>query len=239
MLQHEPQEQTPQEQTPQEQTPETPAAQIRVTSEELAQAINALGASREEDARRLAGTVPIGEVIRELKLEATPEEIWAQVQRQRAEAAEQGAARIRPAALPVSAAARNKAAGRRRVRGWRELKGWAWVLFWCCGGGGLLTTALHSFHPAPAGAQISGDNQTLTSGTHGKSVEVTGDKDTLTLEGNCPTLTITGDHNHIRVVGTVGRVIADGENNAVTYTAGPAPVIGGDGEGSHVGPSAP
>lgn len=73
MLQHE-----------QEQPLETPAAQIRVTSEELAQAINALEASKDESARRLAGTVPIGEVVQELRLEATPEEVWAQVQRQRA-----------------------------------------------------------------------------------------------------------------------------------------------------------
>lgn len=64
MLQHESQEQTA-----------TPAAQIRVTSEELAQAINALEASKDEAARHLAGTIPIGEVIQELKLEATPDEI--------------------------------------------------------------------------------------------------------------------------------------------------------------------
>ena len=58
MLQHEPQEQAAS-------TPaalEIPAAQIRVTSEELAQAINALEASKDAAARHLAGTVPIGEV---------------------------------------------------------------------------------------------------------------------------------------------------------------------------------
>ena len=230
MLQHE----------PQEQTPETPAAQIRVTSEELAQAINALETSKDEAARRLAGTVPIGEVIQELKLEATPEEIWAQVQRQRAQAAREEASRAQPVALPPAPVSQNKrAAGRRRVRGWREIKGYAWVLFWCCGGGGLLTTALHSFRAAPAGAQISVDNQTLTSGTQGKDVEVTGDSDTLTLRGDCPTLTITGEHNRIRVEGKVGRVVTDGENNTVTYTVGPAPVLSGDGDGNRVGPSAP
>lgn len=228
MLQHE----------PQEQTPEIPAAQIRVTSEELAQAINALEASKDAAARHLTGTVPIGEVVQELKLEATPEEIWAQVQRQRAQAAQREAAHTQPARVPITAA-QNKSAARRRVRGWRELKGWAWVLFWCFGGGGLLSAALHSFHAAPAGVQVSGDNQTLTSGTQGKDVEVTGEGDTLTLRGDCPTLTITGEHNHIRVEGKVGRVITDGENNTVTYTAGPAPVIGGGGDGNHVVPSAP
>jgi len=228
MLQHE----------PLEQTPETPAAQIRVTSEELAQAINALEASKDAAARHLAGTVPIGEVVQELKLEATPEEIWAQVQRQRAQAAQREAARAQPAAVPITAA-QNKGAARRRVRGWRELKGWAWVLFWCCGGGGLLSAALHSFHAAPVGVQISGDNQTLTSGTQGKNVEVTGDGDTLTLRGDCPTLTITGDHNHIRVFGAVGRVIATGDDNSIIYTQGSAPALDGTGDGNHVGPSAP
>ena len=87
MLQHE------QEQSSETPAAQTPAAQIRVTSEELAQAINALEASRDEAARHLAGTVPIGEVVKELKLEATPEEIWAQVQRQRArKAADEAAA---------------------------------------------------------------------------------------------------------------------------------------------------
>lgn len=91
MLQHE----------SQEQAAATPAAQIRVTSEELAQAINALEAREDEAARHLAGTVPIGEVVAELKLEATPEEVWAQVQRQRAQAAQEEAARVRQAAVPV------------------------------------------------------------------------------------------------------------------------------------------
>lgn len=125
------------------------------------------------------------------------------------------------------------------MRGWREIKGWVWVLFWCSGGLGLVSTALHSFHTAPVGVHISGDNQTLISGTQNKDVEVSGDKDTLTLRGNCPTLTIAGDNNHIRVEGTVGRVIADGANNTVTYAAGPVPIMGGDGDGNHVGPSAP
>ncbi len=238
MLQHEPQE-------PQEQPAPTPAAQIRVTSEELAQAINALEASKDEAARRLAGTVPIGQVVAELKLEATPEEVWAQVQKQRAQAAEEEARRVRPAAAPVAVPAPQDVGVRQRARGWRRLgrgwsgiKGWLWVMFWCSGGLGLVTTALHPSHPNAA-VSVSGDGQTLTSGTLGKDVEVSGDKDTLTLQGNCPTLTITGDGNRIRVEGTVGRVIADGEGNVVTYAAGPVPAVSGGGDGNHVGPSAP
>ena len=62
-----------------------PAAQVRVTPEELAAALNALEAGKQETARHLEGTVPIGEVVSGMNLEATPEEIWAQVQKQRAQ----------------------------------------------------------------------------------------------------------------------------------------------------------
>lgn len=235
MLQHE----------SQEQPTTTPAAQVRVTSEELAQAINALEASKDEAARHLAGTVPIGEVVKELNLEATPEEVWAQVQRQRAQAAQEEAARVRPAAPLVAPVMRDRSAARRTRgwrrlgRGWRGIKGWLWILFWCSGGLGLVSGVLHpAYHPAAA-VSVSGDGQTLTSGTLGKNVEVSGDSDTLTLQGNCPTLTITGDGNRIRVEGTVGRVVADGDGNTVVYTQGTAPALSGNGDGNHVGPSAP
>ena len=242
MLQHEPQEQ--------EQSAPTPAAHIRVTSEELAQAINALEASKDEAARHLAGTVPIGEVVAELKLEATPEEVWAQVQKQRAQAAEAQAAQeeaalARPAPpvavrTPQDMRVRQRARGWRRVvRGWQGIKGWLWILFWCCGGVGLVSGVLHPSHTAAAGIQVKGDGQTLTSGTLGKDVEVSGDKDTLTLQGNCPTLTITGDGNYIRVEGTVKRVITDGDGNIVVYTQGAAPALSGNGDGNHVEPLTP
>ena len=125
------------------------------------------------------------------------------------------------------------------MRGRRGLKGWAWVLFWCCGGVGVVTGVLHPSHPNTV--SISGDHQTLTSATRGKSVEVGGDNDTVTLQGDCPTLTITGDDNHVRVVGAVGRVIADGSDNVITYTSGPgaAPVISGGGDRNTVTPAGP
>jgi hypothetical protein len=134
---------------------------------------------------------------------------------------------------------RQRARGWRRLgRGWSGVKGWLWILFWCGGGMGLVSGVLHPSH-STAAVSISGDGQTLTSGTLGKNADVSGDNDTLTLQGNCPTLTITGDGNRIRVEGAVGRVIADGDGNTVVYTQGTAPALSGHGDGNHVGPSAP
>ncbi len=208
-----------------DETQDLPAASQRVTAEELSRAVSALDETRA--AEQISGTAPIGQVVEELNLDATPEEIWAQVQRQRAEDA------AKAASVPK---ARVSPAARRRGRGWREIKGWVWIGFWCCGGVGLVSHLTHSDGP-PAGVVISGDSQTLTSATAGKDVEVSGSGDTLTLTGDCPTLTISGDSNHIRVQGRVGRVIADGDSNVVTYTAAPAPILYGGGDGNKVGPA--
>lgn len=87
---------------------EIPAAQIRVRSEELARALASIEARREEEARLLEGTVPIGEVVQELQLDATPEEVWAEIQKQRAEASAQRSAvhtvRLKPERVPPEAA---------------------------------------------------------------------------------------------------------------------------------------
>lgn len=214
-----------------EQKPETvPAAQIRVPAEELARAVSALEETKA--AERRAGVAPIGQVVDELRLDSTPEEIWAQVQRQRAEDAARAAARPAHAAVTPEA--------RRRVRGWRGVKGWVWVVFWCTGGLGLLTQFNHHASNAPAGVEIGGNGQTLTTATAGKPLEVSGDHDTVTLYGDCPTLTVSGSRNHIRVEGHVGQVIANGDGNTVTYgqdlnTA--APVLSGDGDGNKVSPA--
>ena len=73
MLQHLP--------TPTDQTP--PPAQTRVRPEELAQALAAIEARREQSAREAAGTIPIGEAVQQLGFDATPEEVWTEVQAQR------------------------------------------------------------------------------------------------------------------------------------------------------------
>ncbi len=213
-----------------DETQDLPAASQRVTAEELSRAVSALDEARA--AEQIYGTAPIGQVVEELGLDATPEEIWAQVQQQRA------ADMAKTAAVALVKTARVSPAARRRVRGWHEIKGWVWIAFWCFGGVGLVSHWVHPGGP-PAGMVIKGDAQTVTSATAGKSVEVSGDGDTLTLTGDCPVLTISGDGNHIRVQGKVGRVVADGDSNTITYTSSPAPVLSGDGDGNTVGPPSP
>lgn len=226
MLQHE----------PQEQSAATPTAQIRVTAEELAQAINALEASKDEEAQHLAGTVAIGQVVDELKLEATPEELWAQVQKQRARLVAEAAAAqeareqtARLAAMQVLPRPRQRRRGR-----WWMILGIGWVAY------GIVHGHLSPPHKqSNQGAAISANYQTLTSGTLGQNAEVSGDGDTIILQGNCPTLTVKGDSNHIRVEGTVGRIIADGDSNTIVYTQGTAPVLSGKGDGNTVGSAHP
>jgi len=61
-------------------TPPVPAAQTRVKAEELARAIARIEARRQEEARRLEGTMLIGDAIKDLQLDATPDEILAEVE---------------------------------------------------------------------------------------------------------------------------------------------------------------
>lgn len=61
-----------------------PAAQTRIKTEELAKAVAALEARRQRETRLREDTLPIGDAVQELGLEATPEEILAEVQQQRA-----------------------------------------------------------------------------------------------------------------------------------------------------------
>ncbi len=71
--------------------PEAVFPQRRVTPEELTRALAAIEARKQEAARHqeaeqayLEKTIPVDEAVRELSLEATPEEIWAEVEAQRA-----------------------------------------------------------------------------------------------------------------------------------------------------------
>lgn len=61
------------------------AAQVRVTAEEFARAVARHQARREEAARKLEGTVSLGEAVQELNIDITPEELLAEVQAARAE----------------------------------------------------------------------------------------------------------------------------------------------------------
>ena len=64
-------------------TESCPAAKVRVTPEELAAAITRLEKRKDADARQTEGTVAIGEIVQQLGLEATPEEVLAEVEKGR------------------------------------------------------------------------------------------------------------------------------------------------------------
>ena len=64
------------------------AAQTRVKTEEFAHAIATLEAKKLEEARRLEGTVVLGEAVTDLQIEIAPEEILAEVEQNRREAAQ-------------------------------------------------------------------------------------------------------------------------------------------------------
>ena len=77
------------------QEPERTLSQHRVTPEELTRALAAIEARQQKAARLqeaereaeqayLSVTIPVEDAVRELNLETTPEEIWAEVQEQRA-----------------------------------------------------------------------------------------------------------------------------------------------------------
>ena len=61
------------------QTPPLPAAQVRVTPEELAAAVTALQIRKEGQ----PGTIAIGDAVEELELDVTPNEVLAEVQARR------------------------------------------------------------------------------------------------------------------------------------------------------------
>lgn len=67
--------------------PAVSVAQARVTPDELATALAAIEARRQAEAAHLAGTIPIDQAVSELHLDSTPDEIWAEVQKQRTKAA--------------------------------------------------------------------------------------------------------------------------------------------------------
>ena len=57
-----------------------PAAQVRVTPEELATALSRIEARKDAGQRHVDGTIPIGEAMQQLGVETTPEEVLAEVQ---------------------------------------------------------------------------------------------------------------------------------------------------------------
>ena len=189
-----------------EEPPASSAAQARVTPHELNAALKTL-----EDQQN--NTVAIGSVVDELRLNATPEEIWAQVEKQRAEAV------AKPQAMPMMQDAK---IGRQVRRGWRQSRGWLWVFFWCTGGFGLLAGLPHLLHHQPPGIVVSGDGikgdyQVKGTGQQ-RDVTVTGDGNKITVHGNVRVLTVDGDGEAVTVDGSVQGIRVHGDNSTVYWT---------------------
>ena len=157
------------------------APQPRVTPDELSQALAAIEARRQAEANRLAGTIPIDQAVSELHLDATSEEIWVEVQAQRAkEAARREQRRQEKAARKAQAAQQAVAPRPMRRRGWTRfivpvLVGW--VLFH----NGLIpyfgshpthTAApiLRSLAQVPDGQEVYADDSALAQVSAGKSL---------------------------------------------------------------------
>ena len=87
MLEHEEQKNTAQQSAPPANANASEAENERVTAEEFAAAINSLDQRRASEAAHQASTVAVGQTLRELNIDATPDEILAEVRAQRARAA--------------------------------------------------------------------------------------------------------------------------------------------------------
>ncbi len=66
---------------------QAPSGALRVTPDELSQALAAIESRKQAEAAHLAGTIPIDQAVSDLHLDSTSDEIWAEVQAQRAKAA--------------------------------------------------------------------------------------------------------------------------------------------------------
>jgi hypothetical protein len=145
MLQNEPQTE-----------PVTLQGQARITPEELSRAVAAIERRQEAEARRLAGTIAIDEAVAQLHLDATPEDIWREVQSQReAEAARQAAIQAEtahkrsPRAQTNSPQVQPKVSPRGRRRSWPGFFipiAVFWVIFHSSG---LLSHPRHDARPIP------------------------------------------------------------------------------------------
>ena len=191
------------------------AAEARVTPEELNAALKAL-----EDHQ--SSTVAIGSVVDELRLNATPEQIWAEVQQQREQQRMQDAAEKQAKQNPPGAAglgryfqppvlshlrpglfslgvAKPLQTHRRMLRRWRGMRGWVWVLFWCTGGFGLVSGLPHLLHSGIGQVvTIGGDATSETIPVQGKNVIILGDGDKVTLQGRARSVTVLGNKDTLR-----------------------------------------
>jgi hypothetical protein len=237
-----------------------PPAQRRVTADELNAALNALESRKQEEAKQGRETVAIGEVVQELGLDLTPEEIWQQIESQRAaqssppktppaesphlaqtvnetlHAAAQQAHKIAGQASAAAAAtyiAAQAAQSRRHGRSRRGGLGVLGILL------ALTCIGIASFS-SNHGLMINGDHAIIPYAGHYGTAVVTGDEDTITLSGGCDTLTVLGDHDHITITGTVKHIVTLGDDNIIQWTqqpSGQSPSISDNGDGNRISPA--
>ena len=149
------------------------AAEARVTPDELIAALKTLE-------NQQSGTVAIGLVVDELRLNATPEQIWEQVQRQRGQAV-----------VKEPAGVVNAKAGQ-RPRSWHKVKGLMWTIFWITIGVVCVTSSSKYYSRASGNTLIiNGDYYTDTILAQGKDI-INGDHDNITLRGQAHYLAVSG-----------------------------------------------
>ena len=213
MLKHEP------EQMPQNPAAPIPAAERRVSAEELAHAVSALEYAKA--AERLAGVAPIGQVVDELGLDLTPEEIWAEVQRQRVQqVAENQVKQAAPAAAShaVTFQVRLGPPSRRSLAVRAVIAaGVLGLLVWVFTLNAAVQTsapAVQTSAPALSGSTItiSGDWREETIPVQGKDVCITGDFNNLILQGKAQSVTVSGAGNTLSGNAPEASTIAGGGN---------------------------
>ncbi len=168
------------------------AADARVTPDELNAALKAL-----EDQQ--SNTVAIGSVVDELRLNATPEQIWEQVQRQRTQAATAQASSVQTQASSVQTAVPPMIArSRRQVRWLVALAAVACLVF---GGSEMMNSSTNTSGGVKISGQtltMSGDGVTGPFQVQGKDVVISGNDDVIVLHGKARSVTVTGSDNKLR-----------------------------------------
>ena len=190
--------------------------QARVTPDELANALAAIEARRQAEAAHLASTIPIDQAVTDLHLDSTSDEIWAEVQKQRVDAAALRLAKTErteevqkpiAAALPIV-----------RARNWRSLIAPFLAVAILTGAGVIpgsflslfkkshapasrhhATTAAPIFRPLsqiPAGTEVYADDAALTAISQGKAAAKV--RVSLIDSGNCWTLVKMNGHVYLR-----------------------------------------
>ncbi len=209
------------------------AAQVRVTPEELTQALNALQKSKEEEASQLNGTLSIGQAVDEMGLDSTPEEIWKHIQAQRLQKEQEAQRQQEQEAQRHEAEAQKQSIGKQ-----------AEAIAAGIAAGKIAYDAAHAAQqrkerkrrrngPNPIfallavgcfffftghGVMVNDSHRTTTYvGNHNVAM-INGNDDTITFSGDCSILIVDGNSDHIVIEGHVKHVIANGNDNTAIWS---------------------